>query len=315
MAEMVSIVVPICDEEGSIPELYASIKKVMDGTGRPYEMIFVDDGSGDASLRLLEDIQRKDDRVVVIAFRRNFGQTAALAAGFDYAKGDVIVTMDGDLQNDPADIPMMLDKIKDYDVVSGWRKDRKDTFLTRRLPSMIANGLISYVTGVHLHDYGCTLKAYRREVVKSVRLYGDMHRFIPAIASWVGADIVEVETTHHPRRYGKTKYGLGRTIRVVLDLMTVKFLQNFSTRPIHAFGPAGLMLGGTGFLVCLYLTYEKFAVGMSIGGRPLLLLGVLFIILGFQCIILGLLGEMLARIYHESQGKPVYTIRKVLRGE
>ena len=312
MVDKVSIVIPIYDEEGSIPELYASVKKVMESTSYPWELVFIDDGSRDGSLRLLEEIQKGDARVIVVAFRRNFGQTAALAAGFDYSTGDVVVTMDGDLQNDPADIPMMLGIIKDCDVVSGWRKKRKDPFLTRRLPSRLANGLISFVTGVRLHDYGCTLKAYRREVIKDIRLYGDMHRFIPAIASWVGADIREVETTHHPRRYGTSKYGLGRTVRVVLDLMTVKFLQSFATRPIQAFGPAGLALGGVGFFVCLYLTYEKFALGMSIGGRPLLLLGVLLIILGLQCIIMGLLGEMLTRVYHESQSKPVYTVRKVV---
>jgi glycosyltransferase involved in cell wall biosynthesis len=220
--------------------------------------------------------------------------------------------MDADLQNDPADIPRLLEKIKDSDVVSGWRKDRKDPFLSRKLPSIIANWLISVVTGVHLHDYGCTLKAYRAEVIKNIRLYGEMHRFIPAIASWVGATITEVETRHRPRRFGQSKYGISRTMRVVLDLITVKFLQSFSTRPIHAFGPAGLLLGGAGFLISLYLSYEKLVLGESIGGRPLLLLGILLIILGVQCIILGLLGEMLARVYHESQKKPIFVLKKVL---
>ena len=312
MEESVSIVIPVYEEEESLPHLYESIKKVMDKLKRKYEIVFVDDGSKDGTLRVLESYQKKDPAVVVVSFRRNFGQTAAMAAGFEYAQGDIIVTMDADLQNDPEDIPKLLEKIKGHDVVSGWRKKRQDKFISRRLPSMIANGLISKVTGVHLHDYGCTLKAYRKEVIKSVRLYGEMHRFIPAIASWVGASITEVETNHHPRKFGKSKYGISRTIRVVLDLITVKFLQSFSTRPIHAFGPGGLLLGFIGFITALYLSFEKIVLGQSIGGRPLLSLSVLFMILGVQLVIMGLLGEMLARIYHESQGKPIYTVKKVL---
>ena len=312
MSESVSIVIPVYEEHESIPHLYGSIKEAMEPLGRSYEIVFVDDGSRDRTLAVLEEIQKKDDRVVVVSFRRNFGQTAAMAAGIEYAEGDVIVTMDADLQNDPADIPRLLEKIKDYDIVSGWRKDRKDPFLTRRLPSVVANWLISRVTGVYLHDYGCTLKAYRKEVIKNVRLYGEMHRFIPAIASWVGATITEVETTHHPRRFGSSKYGLSRTVRVLLDLITVKFLQSFSTRPIHAFGPPGLALGAIGFLISLYLSFEKIFLGQDIGGRPLLLLAILLIILGVQLVIMGLLGEMLARVYHESQGKPVFTVKKVL---
>ncbi len=312
MQESVSIVIPVFDEQESLPELYASIKEVMEPLGRPYEIIFVDDGSRDASLSVLEEIQKKDPKVVVIAFRRNFGQTAAMAAGFDYASGDIIVTMDADLQNDPADIPKLLERIKDVDVVSGWRKRRKDPFISRRLPSMIANWLISRVTGVRLHDYGCTLKAYRKEVIKNIKLYGEMHRFIPAIASWVGAEIAEVETNHRPRRYGSSKYGISRTMRVILDLITVRFLQSFSTRPIHAFGPAGLVMCAVGFVLMLYLTYVKLVLGEDIGGRPLLMLAVLLAILGVQLIVMGLLGEMLARTYHESQGKPIFVIRKVL---
>ena len=312
MEESVSIVIPVYEEEESLPHLYESIKKVMDKLKRKYEIVFVDDGSKDGTLRVLESYQKKDPAVVVVSFRRNFGQTAAMAAGFEYAQGDIIVTMDADLQNDPDDIPKLLEKMKGHDVVSGWRKKRQDKFISRRLPSMIANGLISKVTGVHLHDYGCTLKAYRKEVIKSVRLYGEMHRFIPAIASWVGASITEVETNHHPRKFGKSKYGISRTIRVVLDLITVKFLQSFSTRPIHAFGPGGLLLGFIGFIIALYLSFEKIVLGQSIGGRPLLSLSVLFMILGVQLVIMGLLGEMLARIYHESQGKPIYTVKKVL---
>lgn len=312
MEESVSIVIPVFEEEESLPHLYKSIKDVMDRLKNPYEIVFVDDGSRDGTFRILEQMQLKDKRVVVVSFRRNFGQTAAMAAGFEYATGDIIITMDADLQNDPTDIPKLIEKIKDHDVVSGWRKNRQDKFLSRRLPSMIANGLISRVTGVRLHDYGCTLKAYRKEVIKNVKLYGEMHRFIPAIASWVGASITEVETTHHARKFGKSKYGISRTIRVVLDLITVKFLQSFSTRPIHAFGPVGLLLGFAGVFISLYLSFDKLVMGHNIGGRPMLILGVLFMILGVQLVVMGLLGEMLARIYHESQGKPIYTVKKVL---
>jgi len=312
LEESVSIVIPVFEEEESLPHLYKAIKAVTEKLKRKCEIVFVDDGSKDGTFRILESIQKKDPSVVVVSFRRNFGQTAAMAAGFEYASGDIIVTMDADLQNDPDDIPKLLEKIKDCDVVSGWRKNRQDKFLSRRLPSMMANGLISKVTGVALHDYGCTLKAYRKEVIKNVRLYGEMHRFIPAIASWVGATITEVETTHHARKFGKSKYGISRTIRVILDLITVKFLQSFSTRPIHAFGPGGLAMGAIGFFIALYLSFEKLFMGKAIGGRPLLILAVLLIILGVQLVIMGLLGEMLARIYHESQGKPIYTVKKVL---
>lgn len=310
--ESISIVVPIYEEEESVPHLYKAIKEAMEAIKNPYEMVFVDDGSRDGTFKLLEEMQKKDGRVKVVSFRRNFGQTAAMAAGFDYASGDIIVTLDADLQNDPKDIPKLIAEIRDCDVVSGWRKSRKDPFLSRKLPSMMANGLISWVTGVRLHDYGCTLKAYRKEVIKNVRLYGEMHRFIPAIASWVGATVKEVETTHHPRKYGRSKYGISRTIRVILDLITVKFLQSFSTRPIHAFGSIGMGLGAIGFAIALYLTFAKIFMGQNIGQRPLLSLGVLLIILGAQLVIMGLLGEMLARVYHESQGKPIYTVRKVL---
>ncbi|MBI5885257.1 MAG: glycosyltransferase family 2 protein [Deltaproteobacteria bacterium] len=312
MEESVSIVIPVFEEEESIPHLYASIKGVMEPLGRTYEILFIDDGSRDRSFKVLEEIQKKDPAVVVVSFRRNFGQTAAMAAGFEYASGDIIITMDADLQNDPNDIPRLLEKAKVFDVVSGWRKNRQDKFLSRRLPSIMANWLISKVTGVALHDYGCTLKAYRKEVIKDVRLYGEMHRFIPAMASWVGASITEVETTHHARQYGRSKYGISRTIRVLLDLITVKFLQSFSTRPIHAFGSVGLVLGAAGFVIGLYLSFEKLVLGHNIGNRPLLSLGILLLILGVQLIVLGLLGEMLARVYHESQGKPIYTVKKVL---
>jgi glycosyltransferase involved in cell wall biosynthesis len=306
----VSIVVPLYNEEENIEPLYKALKSVMDNEGNPYELLFVDDGSTDRTLTILRQFSQQDRNTRLLSFRRNFGQTAAFAAGFDHAKGDVIVTMDGDLQNDPADIPKMLSLIGEYDIVSGWRLKRKDSFLKRRLPSMIANWLISTVTGVKLHDYGCSLKAYKADVVKNIQLYGEMHRFIPAVANWYGVRIAEVETNHKPRFRGKSKYGLSRTLRVFLDLITVKFLQSFSTKPLQAFGPIGLLCGFAGFIISLYLTFVKLS-GQDIGGRPLLLLGVLLIIVGFQLIVMGLLGELLVRIYHESQKKPIYILRNL----
>jgi len=306
----ISIVVPLYNEEENIEPLYNALKSVMDAEGKDYELIFVDDGSTDNTLQSLKLLAKKDIKVNILSFRRNFGQTAAFAAGFDNAKGDVIVTIDGDLQNDPADIPNLLSLIGEYDIVSGWRRDRKEPFLSRRLPSMIANYLISKVTGVRLHDYGCSLKAYKTDVLKNINLYGEMHRFIPAVASGYGVKIAEVETTHHHRQRGESKYGISRTLRVILDLITVKFLQSFSTNPLQAFGPIGLLCGFAGFVISLYLTILKLS-GQSIGGRPLLLLGVLLIIVGIQLIGMGLLGEMLVRVYHESQRKPIYVLKKV----
>lgn len=310
-----SIVIPIYNEEENIQILHEKLKEVLDPLEKEYEILFVDDGSTDRTLSILEEIQAKDKHVVVLSLRRNFGQTAAFAAGFDFARGDVIVTMDGDLQNDPADIPKLLELIKGNDLVSGWRKKRKDPFFTRRLPSIAANWLISKVTGVKLHDYGCSLKAYRRDVIKNLKLYGEMHRFIPAVASWYGVRIAEVETVHYPRLRGKSKYGISRTVKVVLDLITVKFLQSFSTKPIQFFGPIGILSGLLGFLISLYLAIDKLFFGRDIGGRPLLLLGALLIIVGIQLIGMGLLGEMLVRVYHESQRKPIYVIKKILGSE
>jgi glycosyltransferase involved in cell wall biosynthesis len=310
----VSVVIPLYNEEENVMELYQKLKAVLEKLEGGHEMIFVDDGSVDRTFSLLREIQAHDSNVVAVSLRRNFGQTAGFAAGFDHAKGDVIITMEGDLQNDPSDIPSLLDLMRDndIDIVSGWRKNRQDPFMSRRLPSVIANRIISRVTGVSLHDYGCSLKAYRRDVIRNLNLYGEMHRFIPAVANWYGVKIAEIETTHHPRLRGKSKYGISRTIRVLLDLITVKFLLSFSTKPLQFFGPVGLFSGATGFFISLYLSLEKFMLGHAIGGRPLLLLGALLIIVGIQFIGMGLLGELLVRVYHETQKKPIYVVKSVL---
>lgn len=307
-----SVVIPLYNEEENILELHKKISENLKNLNISFEIIYVDDGSIDNTLKVLEEIQKKDNNVVVLSFRRNFGQTAAFAAGFDFARGEVVITMDGDLQNDPADIPKLLDAIKEADLVSGWRKNRKDPFLTRRLPSIIANWLIGKVTGVRIHDYGCSLKAYRREVVKNLRLYGEMHRFIPALASWYGVKIREIEVVHHPRYKGKSKYGIGRTIKVLLDLITVKFLHSFSTKPIQFFGPIGVLFMLAGIIIVTYLIFLKFFKGISIGGRPLLLGGFFSVLIGLNFIGMGLLGEMIVRVYHETQKKPIYILKKIL---
>ncbi len=308
-----SVVIPIYNEEENIRPLYEELSEVLQSLDHTSEIVFVDDGSSDRSLELLTTIQQQDERVVVVSFRRNFGQTAAMAAGFDYATGDVIVTMDGDMQNDPHDIPALLAKMEEgYDLVSGWRFNRQDAFINRKLPSMIANKLISTVTGVHLHDYGCTLKMFRREITKGIRLYGEMHRFIPAIASGMGSRIAEVKVNHRPRRFGTSKYGISRTLRVILDLMTVKFLLSYATRPIQVFGMLGIISGSLGFFIALVMTIQRQFFGIPLGNRPLLLLAVLLIFMGMQFISMGLLGELQARTYFETQNKPIYTVRKVL---
>jgi glycosyltransferase involved in cell wall biosynthesis len=310
-----SIVIPLYNEEETIEPLYEQLKAALEGTGREYEIIIVDDGSTDGSFDVLKRLHENDEHLKVIRFRRNFGQTAAFAAGFDRSQGQVVITLDADLQNDPADIPLLLDKIEEgYDVVSGWRLPRRDPFLTRRLPSMMANWLISQVTRVQLHDYGCSLKAYRREVVKNVQLYGELHRFIPAIANWMGVSVAEVPVRHYPRRFGKSKYDLSRTSRVLLDLLTVRFLLSYSTRPIHIFGGLGLISFVAGIGLGGYLSYVKFALGQKIGDRPLLLLAILLMVMGVQLISMGLLGELVVRTYYETLDKPIYAVREVLDG-
>ena len=307
----VSIVVPLYNEAENLESLYKRIKAVAD-LPADHEIVFVDDGSTDDSLRILREIAQIDDRVRVVSFRKNFGQTAALAAGFDVVRGDVVVTLDADLQNDPADIPRLLNKMSEgYDLVSGWRRDRKDKYLSRILPSKIANWLISKVTGVDLHDYGCTLKAYKREVVENLHLYGELHRFLPALASWIGVSIAEIPVTHHPRLYGKSKYGISRTFKVILDLILVQFLLRYHTRPIRIFGGGGLISFLVGFILGCYLSVVKIFFHQRIGNRPLLTLAVLLMILGIQLLSIGILGEFLTRIYYESQNKKPYAVREI----
>lgn len=309
----VSIIVPLFNEEENVVEAYRQIKKVLSSLDKPYEIVFVDDGSVDRTLPILKDLSGNDKTVRVISFRRNFGQTAAMSAGFDYSTGKIIIPMDGDLQNDPADIPRLIAKIDEgYDVVSGWRKDRKDTFLTRRLPSIAANWLISKITGVHLHDYGCTMKAYKREVVQNLNLYGEMHRFLPALASINGIEVEEVVVQHHPRLRGKSKYGLSRILKVFLDLMTVKFLLSYSTKPIRLFGPLGLGALLMSVAAGMASIYMKIFDELSLNRNPLFLLSVILFFMGIQLISLGLLAEMNVRTYHESQNKPIYVVKEVL---
>jgi len=306
-----SLVIPVFNEADNLPELMEAIRAALAGIS-DWEVIFVDDGSQDDSLATLKQLAEKNPALVrVVSFRRNFGQTAAIAAGLDFASGETIVMLDADLQNDPQDIPRLLEKLDEgYDLVSGYRKDRKDTFVTRTIPSHAANWLISQVTGVHLHDYGCTLKAYRREVVQNFRLYGEMHRFIPVYAHAGGARITEIEVKHHPRRHGKTSYGLERTLKVLLDLLTVKFLLSYSAKPLYLFGGAGLSLMLVSALVLLYLLIRRIFFFVSVLASPLFQMSAMFFILGFQSILMGLIAELLVRTYHESQNKPTYTIRE-----
>lgn len=312
-----SIIVPVYNETESLSPLHQGIQQALGQLPLDWEVVYVDDGSADGSLQVLEGLTAADPQhVTIVVLRRNFGQTAAIAAGIDHADGDVIVLMDADLQNDPADIPMMLGKIEEgYDVVSGWRMNRQDKFLTRILPSRIANSLVSIVSGVHLHDYGCTLKAYRREVLAGFRLYGEMHRFIPAYASQVGAKIIEVPVHHHARKFGKTKYGIGRTVKVILDLFTVKFLLDYANKPIYLFGGTGVVLFVLSLIVLVYLVIMRLVAGEHLIRSPLLQMSVMLFILGFQSILMGLVAELLVRTYHESQHKPTYTVRRVINGK
>lgn len=307
-----SLVVPVYNEEENLPLLHEAIQQALTSIGKAWEVIFVDDGSRDKSLSVLETLVQQDpEHVRVVVFRRNFGQTAAITAGVDYALGDTIILLDADMQNDPADIPLLLAKLDEgYDLVSGWRKDRQDNRFTRTLPSNLANGLISQVTGVHLHDYGCTLKAYRRDALEGFRLYGEMHRFIPVFAHSVGARIAEIPVRHHPRKFGVAKYGLERTVKVLLDLFTVKFLLDYSHKPMRLFGGTGMLLITSSAILLFYLFFRRFFEGVAVLGSPLFQLGVMFFILGFQSILMGLIAELLARTYHESQSKTTYTVRK-----
>ncbi len=309
----VSVVVPVYNEVESLPHLIEAIATTLTASQLNYEIICVDDGSSDGSAQLLKQLAQARSDLRGVLLRRNYGQTAAMAAGFYYARGRAIVTLDGDLQNDPADIPLLLAKLEEgYDLVSGWRKHRQDAALTRLLPSKIANWLIGRVTGVQLHDYGCSLKAYRSELVADMNLYGELHRFLPALAFIEGARIVELPVRHHARRYGRSKYGLWRTFRVLMDLLTIWFMKRFLTRPMHVFGLLGLLSMILGVLLGGYLSFLKLGLGQSIGNRPLLILAVVLLLTGVQLFSFGLLGELLMRTYHESQGRPIYRVREVI---
>ncbi|HEY5670485.1 MAG TPA: glycosyltransferase family 2 protein [Anaerolineales bacterium] len=312
-----SVVIPVYNEAENLPVMQKALSNCFGGQDRDWEVIYVDDGSTDVSLTILEGFASEEpEHTSVVSLRRNFGQTAAIAAGIDHANGDIIVLMDADMQNDPADIPKMLEKIEEgYDVVSGWRKNRQDTFITRTLPSRIANWLISTITGVHLHDYGCTLKAYRREALTGFRLYGEMHRFIPAYAHAVGATIIELPVTHHPRKFGKTKYGLNRTIKVILDLFTVKFLISYAHKPIYLFGGTGTLFMIISTIMLAFLFIRKLLFNTSVLQSTFFQIGIMLMILGVQSILMGLIAELLVRTYHESQRKPTYTVRKVLNNK
>ena len=304
------------NESPNVERLYRDVTTSLTQFGRSYEIVAVDDGSRDDTFELLARLQARDPRVRVIRFRRNYGQTAAFAAGFAHARGRYIVTADGDNQNDPADIPGMIQMLEqqNLDIVCGWRRDRKDPFINRRLPSMIANAVISYATGVKLHDYGCSLKVFRAEVVKSMKLYGEMHRFLPAIASEFGVQMGEKIVNHHPRTHGKSNYGITRTFRVILDLLTVKFLSSYKTRPLQMFGSIGFMMGGLGALMCAWVIYQRF-FGFQSANRPLLIVGIFMIVGGLNMVMNGLVAEMISRTYHESQDKPTYVIREILESE
>jgi len=308
-----SIVVPAYNEEQSIKQLCHQIKNVLDNLEESSEIIIVDDGSLDGTLLVLKKLKEEMKELKIITLRSNFGQTAALSAGFDNADGNIIITLDADMQNDPNDMPKLIEKIHEgYDVVSGWRKNRQDKFISRKLPSFLANKLISSITGVRLHDYGCTLKAYKKEIIKDIQLYGQMHRFIPALAKWVGGKITEIPVNHYPRKFGKSKYGIGRTIRVILDLITIKFLLSYATSPIQIFGFIGMTSGFLGFIWTGWLVFQRLFMDIPLGSRPALLFSVMLMFLGVQFISLGLIAELLTRTYHESQKKNIYAIKEIL---
>jgi glycosyltransferase involved in cell wall biosynthesis len=313
MTPDLSIFLPVYNEEENLARLHRSLVEALESVGRTFEIIYVDDGSTDRSLTLLSEFAGHDPRVRVIAFRRNYGQTAAMAAGIDAARGEVLIPMDADFQNDPADIQRLLAKLDEgYDVVSGWRKDRQDAFVTRTLPSRIANSLISRIGRVPLHDYGCSLKAYRREVIKDVHLYGEMHRFIPIYASWAGGRVTEIPVTHHPRLAGKSKYGLSRTIKVVFDLVTIKFMASYMTKPLYVFGWAGVLaflLSGISTLFACLMKFAGWPFHADFIQTPLPVLAMIMLVLGIQLVLMGLIAEILVRTYHESQNKPIYAVK------
>ncbi|MCI0338022.1 MAG: glycosyltransferase family 2 protein [Acidobacteria bacterium] len=319
MSPELSLFLPVYDEEDNLEELHEKIIASMDKLGRSFEVIYVDDGSTDGSLDLLKAFAARDSRVRVIAFRRNYGQTAAMAAGIDAARGEVLIAMDADLQNDPADIERLLAKLDEgFDVVSGWRKERHDAFLTRVVPSRIANRLISFIGRVPLHDYGCSLKAYRREALKGVHLYGEMHRFIPIYASWAGVRVTEIPVAHYPRLAGKSKYGLSRTVKIIFDLVTIKFMASYLTKPLYVFGWAGVLAFALSFVSALFaflMKYTGWPHPASFIQTPLPVLAMVMLVLGIQLFLMGLIAEMLVRTYHESQGKPIYTIKKKINFE
>ncbi len=317
-APQLSVVIPIYNEAENLPDLVTRVHDALAASGRSFELICVDDGSRDGSAAILEGLAAERPWLKPVYLIRNYGQSTALQAGFDVADGEFVATLDGDLQNDPADVPRLLDHLDanpDIDAISGWRKDRQDAALSRKLPSRIANGLISRVTGVKLHDYGCALKVYRGRVIRDLRLYGELHRFIPALASQVGGTVTEVPVSHRARQYGRSKYGISRTVRVMLDLITVWFLGGYGTRPIHVFGTLGLIMAGVGVLLGLYLTLVKLVEHVNIGGRPMLLLAVLLVVIGAQLVTMGLLAEINIRTYYESQGKPIYVVREVVASQ
>jgi len=308
-----SIVIPIYNEKQSIDSLYKDLKSVLPELGKSYEVILIDDGSMDGTYDELLKAHQKNKAYKIIKFRRNFGQTAAMKAGFDYSHGDIIITLDADLQNNPKDIPKILKKMDEgYDIVSGWRKNRKDKMISRKIPSIIANKIISILFGVHLHDYGCTLKAYKKEIIKNIELYGEMHRYIPAIASGVGAKVTEVPVGHHSRKFGKTKYGISRTMRVILDIITIKFLLTYSKKPMQIFGLLGIFTGAIGSVLTTYLIILRLFFNQGLANRPLFILAIFMILAGIQLITMGLLGELMMRTYHESSNKDIYIIKEII---